>query len=165
MLIACCGLPGAAKTTPAHRVAQRRQAAYLRIDAIEEALLPDGGSRLVDRGAGYRLADAIAEENPNLGRTVIADCVNPPKITREACCAVARRTAVALIAVVVSCCDSAQHQSRVAARPQGTRGSVWENIRNRALRGNGACLCCDQYGRSQHGTVPSGLGGRGAAPP
>ena len=133
MLIAFCGLPGAGKTTLARRLAQRRQATYLRIDAIEEALLADGGSRLVDRGAGYRVAYAIAEENLKLGRTVIADCVNPLKITREAWCAVARRAAVELITVLVTCSDPAQHQSRVEARPPGTRGSVWADIRNRAF--------------------------------
>jgi len=81
----------------------------------------------------YRVAYAIAEENLKLGRTVIADCVNPLKITREAWCAVARRAAVELITVVVTCSDPAQHQSRVEARPPGTRGSVWADIRNRAF--------------------------------
>jgi predicted kinase len=71
------GRPGAGKTALARRLAQQRQATYLRIDAIEEALLADGGSRLVDRGAGYRVTYAIAEENLKLGRTVIAACVNP----------------------------------------------------------------------------------------
>ena len=79
MLIVFCGLPGAGKTTLARRLAQQRQATYLRIDAIEEALLADGGGALVDRGAGYRVAHDIAEENLRVGRTVIADCVNPLK--------------------------------------------------------------------------------------
>jgi predicted kinase len=133
MLIAFCGRPRAGKTMPAHRLAQQRQATYLRIDAVAEALLADRGSRLVDRGAGYRVAYAIAEENLKLGRTVFADCVNPLKITREAWCAVARRAAVELITVVVTCSNPAQPQSRVEAHPPGTRGSVWAGIRNRAF--------------------------------
>lgn len=131
MLIVFCGLPGAGKTTLARRLAQQRQAIYLRIDAIEEALLADGGGVLVDRGAGYRVAYGIAEENLRVGRTVIADCVNPLKITREAWSAVATRAGVEHINVVVICSDTAQHRRRVDARLPGTRGSVWADILNR----------------------------------
>jgi predicted kinase len=133
MLIAFCGLPGAGKTTLACRLAQQRQATYLRIDVIEEALLADGGAPLVERGAGYRVAYAVAEENLKLGRTVIADCVNPLKITREAWGGVARRAGVELVDVVVICSDGVQHKRRVEARPSGTRGSVWVEILNRAF--------------------------------
>jgi len=133
MLIAFCGLPGTGKTTLARRLAQQRQATYLRIDAIEEALLADGGARLVDRGAGYRVACAVAEENLKLGRTVIADCVNPLKITRDAWREVARRAGAELVNVAVTCSDDAEHKGRVDARPSGTRGSVWADILNRAF--------------------------------
>ena len=56
---------------------QQRQATYPRVDAIDEARLADGGSRLADRGVGYRAAYAFAEENLKSGRTEIADCVTP----------------------------------------------------------------------------------------
>jgi predicted kinase len=131
MLIAFCGLPGAGKTTLARSLAHRLQATYLRIDTIEDVLLADDGAPLVGRGAGYCVAYAITEDNLKLGRTVIADSVNAIKITREAWREVAKRAGVTLVDVVVTCSDSAQHQSRVVARPPGTRGSGWAEILNR----------------------------------
>ena len=133
MLVAFCGLPGTGKTTLARSLARRLQATYLRIDTIEEVLLADDGARLVARGAGYCVAYAIAEDNLNLGRIVVADSVNPIKITREAWRNVAERAGVALVEVVVTCSDSAQHQSRVEARTPGTRGSAWAEIVGRAF--------------------------------
>ena len=131
MLIAFCGLPGTGKTTLARRLAHRLQATYLRIDTIEDVLLADDGAQLVARGAGYCVAYAIAEDNLKLGRTVIADFVNPIKVTREAWREVAKGAGVTLVEVVVTCSDPAQHQGRVEARRPGTCGSDWAEILNR----------------------------------
>lgn len=162
MLIAFCGLPGAGKTTLARRLAQQRQTTYPRIDAIEEVRGADGGGRLVDPGASCRVAYAIAEANLKSGRTDIADCVTSLNITREACCAVARRIVVELITVVVTGTDPAPQQSRVEARPSGTRGSVSADIRNRAFEATvPASVVIDTADRSVeqcraalHGAVP-----------
>ena len=71
--IAFCGYPEPARRLLARRLAQQRQATYsVDFDAIEEALLADGGARLVDRGAGYRVACAVAEENFEIGQN--RDC-------------------------------------------------------------------------------------------
>jgi predicted kinase len=63
MLIAFCGLPGAGKTTLARRLAQQRQATYLRIDAIEEACWPTAEPAL------SIVARAIARRTPLRRRT------------------------------------------------------------------------------------------------
>jgi predicted kinase len=84
MLIAFCDLPGTGKTTLARGSARRLQAAYLRIDTIEEVQLAEDGARLVARGAGYAAAYTVAEDNLKLGRTVIADSVNAIGLIREA---------------------------------------------------------------------------------
>lgn len=131
MLIAFSGLPGSGKTTLAQSLARSLQATYLRIDTVEEALLAEDGASIVARGAGYCVAYAIAEDNLKLGRTVVADCVNPIRVTREAWRDVAKRACVNVVDVVVICSDRAQHQSRVDARPSGTRGSSWADVLSR----------------------------------
>jgi predicted kinase len=112
-------------------LALQLDATYVRIDMIEDALLIDGGGALVAQGAGYRVAYAIVEENLKLGRTVIADSVNPIRMTRLAWRDVAKRSGVAIVDVVVVCSDKAQHQRRIEARPKGARGSVWPEVLNR----------------------------------
>ena len=106
-------------------------ATHVRIDTIEDPLLIDGGGSLVAQGAGYRVAYAIVEENLKLGRTVIADSLNPIRMTRLAWRDVAKRSRVAIVNVVVVCSDKAQHQRRIEARPIGARGSVWPEVLNR----------------------------------
>lgn len=131
MLIAFGGLPGAGKTALAQRLAHRLHATYLRIDTIEEAMLTQDGAALVARGGGYRVAYAVAEDNLRLGRTVVADSVNPIRITREAWRDVASRAGTPLVDVVVICSDALQHRHRVEDRPVGTRASDWAAVQRR----------------------------------
>lgn len=131
MLIAFSGLPGAGKTTLARRLADRLQATYLCIDTIEEVMLAEGGASLVSRGSGYCVAYAVAEDNLQLGRTVVADSINPIRTTREAWRDVANRARVPLADIVVICSDVSQHQSRVEARPVETRASDWAEVQSR----------------------------------
>src|SRR5262245_63070903 len=101
MLIAFSGLPGAGKTTIARCLAERLGATYLRIDTIEHELLSMNGASLVDRGAGYCVAYALAEENLMLGRVVVADSVNPISLTRDAWRKVALRAGVKIVEALV----------------------------------------------------------------
>ena len=66
--------------------------------------------------AGYVVACAICETNLALGRTVVADCVNPLSITRAAWRDVATRTAAPIFEVEVICSDEAEHRRRVESR-------------------------------------------------
>ena len=68
------GLPGVGKTTIARELAVALTAVHVRIDSIEQALR-DAGLTVYDHG--YRVGYAVAADNLRLGRTVIADCVNP----------------------------------------------------------------------------------------
>lgn len=54
-----------------------------------------GSLRLDD--AGYRVAYALADDNLRLGRTVIADSVNPIGLTRDAWLSVADRAQVTAV--------------------------------------------------------------------
>src|SRR5579863_4669568 len=112
MLIIFGGLPGTGKTTIARELARQFGAMHLRIDSIEQAIrdcVPVGS--LFDE-AGYRVAYALAEDNLRIGRTVIADSVNPLAVTRDAWLAVGRRAQAATVEVEVICSDLREHRAR-----------------------------------------------------
>ena len=85
------------KTVMAHAQATQgiKNAVLGGIDSIEHAIRqsakPAAGP--ID-DAGYLVGYAIAEDNLRLGRTVVADCVNPWPLTRDAWVSVARRAGV-----------------------------------------------------------------------
>jgi predicted kinase len=148
VLIMFSGLPGTGKTTLARALAHELGAVYLRIDTIEEALLPSGGDLPVG-DEGYRVAYAVAEDNLALGRTVVADSVNPLRITREAWRAVAERAGVASVDILVECTDRAEHRRRVETRKTGLRNVTWHDVITHQFdaRDQGA-LVIDTAGRS-----------------
>src|SRR5206468_13023014 len=84
MLIALGGLPGVGKTTLARELARQLGAVHVRIDSIEQVIRESGVTSTSLDDAGYRIGYAIAADNLRIGRTVIADCVNPLPITRDA---------------------------------------------------------------------------------
>lgn len=65
------------KTTISRELSRRLGATYFRIDVIEQALW-NAAVLTGDVGpAGYEVANALAACNLAVGRTVVADCVNP----------------------------------------------------------------------------------------
>ena len=70
------------KTAIAASLARETGAVHLRIDSIEQAMRNSGVT--VSGPEGYEVAYAIAEDNLGLGRTVVADSVNPIEVTRAA---------------------------------------------------------------------------------
>lgn len=123
MLIVLAGLPGVGKTTMAREYARQIAATFVRIDTIEYALRQSGRVAGAMEDAGYRVAYAVAEDNLRAGLTVVADCVNPVQLTRDAWRAVAERAGVPLVEVEVVCSDSAEHRRRVESR--GTDFPGW----------------------------------------
>ena len=134
MLIILGGLPGTGKTTIARELARQLGALYLRIDSIEQAIRDFRAvSKPVD-DAGYCIAYVVAEDNLRLGRTVVADSVNPVEVTRDAWTAVAKRVPVRAVEIEVICSDLNEHRRRVEARTteiSGLRVPTWEAVISR----------------------------------
>jgi len=134
MLIVFGGLPGVGKTVVARELARQIGAVYLRIDSIEQAMRDSAVVRQSLDDAGYRAAYAVAEDNLRLGRTVIADCVNPLKLTRDAWVHVAKQAGVNIVEVEIVCSDVAEHRRRVESRVSdvpGLRLPTWEEVLSR----------------------------------
>jgi predicted kinase len=112
-LVILSGLPGVGKTTIARALGVALAAVHVRIDSIEQALR-NAGLTVYDHG--YRVAYAVAEDNLRLGRTVIADCVNPWPLTRQEWQTVASRAAACAVSVELVCSDIEEHQRRVESR-------------------------------------------------
>jgi predicted kinase len=126
MLIIFSGRSGAGKTTIARELARELAAVYVRIDSIEQAIREAGA--IVD-GTGYRVGYLVAEDNLRLGRTVVADSVNPWTLTRDAWRVVADRAGVHAIDVEVTCSDLDEHRRRIETRISdvpGLRLPTWE---------------------------------------
>jgi predicted kinase len=134
MLIIFGGLPGIGKTTIARELARQLGAIHVRIDSIEQAIRDSGMLSQPLNDTGYRVAYAITEDNLRLGRTVIADSVNPIQQTRDAWIGVAHRAQVRAAEVEVICSDPQQHRQRVETRPAditGLRLPTWEEVVSR----------------------------------
>ncbi len=134
MLIVFSGLPGSGKSTLARLLAARLAALWLRIDTIEQALLESALGIASAEDAGYRAAYGLAEDNLRLGRTVVADSVNPLGLTRRAWQAVASQAGVACRDVEVVCSDLARHRARVEGRRAevpGLRLPTWAAVEAR----------------------------------
>ena len=134
MLIVLSGLPGVGKTTIARELARSLDAVHLRIDSIEQALREAG---VVVEAEGYLVAHAVAADNLRVGRSVIADCVNPWPLTRDAWRAVGERCSVSVLEVEVVCSDQAEHRRRVESREAdiaGHRLPTWQEVVDRDYR-------------------------------
>ena len=142
------------KTAVAAGLAREIGAVHLRIDSIEQALHDSGVD--VSGPEGYEVAYAIAEDNLRLGRTVIADSVNPVEVTRSAWRNVAERTGRHYVEIEIVCSDLAEHRRRVESRTSdiaGHRLPSWRQVCDRDYESWDAHIVVDTAGRHLEASV------------
>jgi predicted kinase len=127
MLYIFGGLPATGKSTLSRQLAQRLNALYLRIDTIEQAIRSAGG--VLTGPEGYAIAQRVAVDNLRLGNSVIADSVNPIRITRDAWQSAAREADAPYLEIEIVCSDKAEHRLRAESRPVEIAGLEWPKWR------------------------------------
>ncbi len=109
--------------------------------------------------AGYRVGNAVAADNLRIGRTVIADSVNPIPLSRDAWIEVANRAQVSAVEIEVTCSDTKEHQHRVETRISDihrSRSLTWQDIVSRDYRPwNREHIVIDTASRNRHDTSRS----------
>src|ERR1019366_9346883 len=116
ILIVIGGLPGTGKSTVASVLVRRTGFAYLRVDRIEQAIIGSGEVRPPLGPVGYLVAYGVAAEQLRHGVGVVAECVNPLAVTRDAWRGVASDAGTGVLEVELVCTDQAAHRKRVQTR-------------------------------------------------
>jgi predicted kinase len=133
-LIIFAGLPAVGKTKLSLALARQIDAVYVRIDTIEQVLRDCGLIIGSWEDYGYQIGYAVASDNLRVGRSVVADSVNPISVTRSAWAAVASQAGAVAINVEVKCSDAIEHRRRVETRVSeiaGLKLPNWEEVTNR----------------------------------
>ncbi|MBB4686302.1 AAA family ATPase [Amycolatopsis jiangsuensis] len=133
-LIVLGGLPGTGKSTVAVPLARRLGAAYLRIDRIEQALADSGELPRRPTASGYLVGYGLARDQLTVGVTVVAECVNPLRITRDAWKDTGDRHGEWTLEVELVCSLPDEHRARVENRTVDVEGLVpptWQQVLDR----------------------------------
>lgn len=126
------GLPASGKTTLGKMLARHLNAAYLRIDTVEQGLRDLCNFKV--EGEGYRLSYRIAKDNLELGTSVVADSCNTIALTRKEWEETALAANARFVNIEISCSDKHEHRTRVESRAnsiQNLKLPTWDKVENR----------------------------------
>lgn len=134
MLIVFVGKPGTGKTTLARLLAAERQAAHVRVDAIEAAIARDSQMQQPVGPVGYLVTHEVARSCLAVGITVVVDAVSPVAEARRGWSDVAIAAGVPLRVIEVEVSDQTEHRRRVEQRRSDLDGLTvpsWEQVQTR----------------------------------
>jgi predicted kinase len=126
------GLPGTGKSTLAKYFSKKINAAYIRINTIEQGIKDLCNFNV--QGEGYRLAYKIIEDNLKIGNNVISDQCNPVNFTRREFNNIAIKNDCKYINIETICSDKNEHKNRVENRKseiENLKLPTWKEINNR----------------------------------
>ena len=128
------GLPATGKSTVAGALVRRTGFTFVRVDRIEQAIIGSGELRPPLGPVGYTVAYDLAAEQLKHGVNVVAECVNPLAVTRNAWRDVAAGHGARLVEVELICTNLAAHRERVRTREvdiPGLKLPDWQQIASR----------------------------------
>ncbi len=131
ILIVVGGLPATGKSTVASALVCQTRFAYVRVDRIEQAIIGSAALRPPLGPVGYTVAYEVAAEQLKHGVSVVAECVNPLGVTRDAWRAAAAGHGARLLEVGLICTDQAVHRERARTREVDIQGLAlpnWQQI-------------------------------------
>jgi predicted kinase/transcriptional regulator with XRE-family HTH domain len=134
VLVVVGGLPATGKSTVASALARQAGFTFVRVDRIEQAIIDSAGLRQPLGPVGYTVAYGVAAEQLGHGVSVVAECVNPLGVTRDAWRDIAAGHGARLVEVELVCTDQAAHRERARTREvdvAGLRLPDWEQITSR----------------------------------
>ena len=129
LLVVLAGRPGTGKTTLGRLVAAALGAAFLRIDAIETAVVGCGLAQPPVGPVGYVVAHEVAAPTLAVGTSVVVDAVNPVPEARSGWAVLASSARLVVFETVLA--DEAEHCRRVETRrPDLARQIVptWDEV-------------------------------------
>lgn len=135
VLVVMSGLPGSGKSAIASELARKLAAPVLAVDHIEAAIWRCGIPPSFETGvAAYEVAASLAEQQLDLGLTVIADSVSSLEVARRSWRRAAARSRSALGIIEVVCSDEDVHRERLARRRRSISGfpePSWADVQER----------------------------------